>query len=57
MHQGTSYGGHYTAYLKVNKKWYYYNDLGPSIKFIGRYNELLQAKPSPLSMGILYFYS
>jgi ubiquitin C-terminal hydrolase len=57
IHQGSSYGGHYTAYLKVKKNWYYYNDLGPSIKLIGRYNELLEASPSPLSKGILYFYS
>ena len=57
IHQGSSYGGHYTAYLKLKKNWYYYNDLGPSIKLIGRHNELLEANPSPLSKGILYFYS
>ena len=57
IHQGSSYGGHYTAYLKVKKNWYYYNDLGPSIKLIGGYKELLEASPSPLSKGILYFYS
>lgn len=56
-HQGTSYGGHYTAYLKVKKNWYYYNDLGPSIKLIGGHKDLLEASPSPLSKGILYFYS
>lgn len=57
IHQGTAHGGHYTTYLKIKKKWYYYNDLGPSIELIGGYKDLLEANPSPLSKGILYFYS
>ena len=57
IHQGTAYGGHYTAYLKIKKKWYYYNDLGPSIELIGGYKDLIEANPNPLSKGILYFYS
>ena len=57
IHRGDRSGGHYTAYLKINDEWYYYNDMGPSIVKVGSYNKLLSSNPSPMKYGTLYFYS
>ena len=57
IHRGSRSGGHYTAYLKLGQVWYYYNDLGPSIKRVGTYKNLLSYDPSPIKYGTLHFYS
>lgn len=57
VHQGIHTGGHYTAYLKIKGNWYYYNDIGPSIKKIGNYRDLLSSSPSVTRHGTLHFYS
>ena len=57
VHQGIHTGGHYTAYLKIKGSWYYYNDIGPSIKKIGNYRDLLSSSPSVTRHGTLHFYS
>jgi len=57
VHRGSRSGGHYTAYLKLGQVWYYYNDLGPSIKRVGTYKNLLSYDPSPIKYGTLHFYS
>jgi ubiquitin C-terminal hydrolase len=57
VHEGGISGGHYTAYLKIEKKWYHYNDFGPNIRLIGSYDKLLNAKPSPITNGTLHFYT
>jgi ubiquitin C-terminal hydrolase len=49
-------GYHYTCYFKCGLEWYYYDDIGSSIQYIGSYNKFLRSSPSPLTNGILYFY-
>jgi ubiquitin C-terminal hydrolase len=48
---------HYTCYLLCGNNWYYYNDLGPSFKKIGSFEDLLISKPSPITQGTQYFYN
>lgn len=49
---------HYTTFFKCNENWYYHNDLFNSIKNIGNFQKLLEQKnPSPITNGILYFYT
>lgn len=54
IHNG---GAHYTALLKREDIWYYYNDMGTVLKRIGTYEEMLESKPNPLTHGTLYFYN
>ena len=52
---------HYTAVIKKEGVWYWYND-NPGgdtfvLKRIGSYEEMLHTKPSPVKQGTMYFYS
>jgi ubiquitin C-terminal hydrolase len=49
---------HYTAYIKCDKKWFYYNDLNNSIVPIGTYQDMLneKSKPNVTTEGVIYFY-
>lgn len=47
---------HYTAYLYVDDVWYYYDDLHPEFVHVGKFERLLNATPSPMSAGTLYWY-
>ena len=52
---------HYTAVIKKDGAWYWYND-NPGgdtfvLKYIGSYEDMLSTKPSPIKQGTLYFYS
>ena len=59
MHSGHEiHSGHYVTYFKCEGLWYYYNDLGPKIKLIGNYEDLLSYKSESVkTKGALYFYS
>jgi len=47
---------HYTCYIRCTGKWYYYNDMENSIKYVGDYNTMISGAPSPLKEGTMYFY-
>jgi hypothetical protein len=49
---------HYTAYIKCDEKWFYYNDTNNQIVLIGNYNDMLnqKSKPNVKTEGVLYFY-
>ena len=47
---------HYTCYFRCKNFWYYYDDARSKIEFVGDYEKLLLAEPSPITQGILYFY-
>lgn len=40
IHSGGAHGGHYTLYFKCKRKWYFYDDTQPKIKFIGVFSDL-----------------
>jgi hypothetical protein len=46
VHQGGSYGGHYTCFLMCGNKWYLYDNLKfrGSCKLIGEYEDVLRYK-------------
>jgi hypothetical protein len=49
---------HYTAYIKCNNKWYYYNDLSGINLFTDDFEYLLKHSfPNVCREGVLYFYS
>lgn len=49
---------HYTAYIKCNNKWYYYNDLSGINLFTDNFEYLLKhSSPNVCREGVLYFYS
>jgi len=49
-------GHHYTAYIKVNSLWYYYDDLRSNLKLIGSMESMLSSSPEPTVYGTLFFY-
>lgn len=59
MHSGHEiHSGHYVTYFKCEGLWYYYNDIGPKIKLIGNYEDMLSYKSESVkTKGALYFYS
>ena len=53
-------GAHYTACIKCQGKWFWYDD-NPChtkhiIKYIGSYADMIHTKPLPRTHGTLYFY-
>lgn len=54
--QGSVGSGHYIAYFACKGKWFEYNDLGPSLTYIGGYKDLLE-NTNVAEKGVLYFYS
>lgn len=57
---GGTTGGHYTAFVKINNLWYFYNDLGPVFRLVGRkgtFSELLVDPYDPRQQGVLFFYT
>lgn len=57
IHIGRIDYGHYITYFKYKKKWYMYDDMTASITPIGKYQNMLKHYPSPITNGVLYFYS
>ena len=49
-------GGHYTSFFSCNQKWFYYDDLGPSISQVGSYQELVRTD-EVLKRSVLFLYS
>lgn len=49
--------GHYTSYYKCDTDWFYYNDLSSEMRHVGKFKNLLESNPSPITKGTLYFYS
>ena len=48
---------HYTCYIKCGKNWFYYNDVSSDMKYIGTYEDMLNAGvTNPQTHGVLYFY-
>ena len=49
---------HYTAYIKCDNHWFYYNDLDNRIVPVGTYQDMLREKirPNIKTEGVLYFY-
>ena len=48
---------HYVAYIKINNDWYFYDDLGEHLEYVGSQQELVYRTPSIATDGTLYFYS
>jgi hypothetical protein len=46
---------HYTCYINCGE-WYYYNDMGDGLLYVGDYDDMLSREPSVRSEGVLYFY-
>jgi len=57
VHEGGEYGGHYTAYIRCGKTWFFYDDLRNSISEIGTYTQMLNSEPNPRTDGVQYFYT
>jgi ubiquitin C-terminal hydrolase len=49
-------GGHYTSFFSCGSKWYYYNDIGPSITEIGSFLDLMQ-EDEVQQRSCAFFYS
>ena len=57
IHDGYS---HYTSYLNIDEKWYYYNDMDKKIIYVGNYEYILSDKnkyTKPNKNGTIYFYN
>ena len=49
--------GHYVCYFVCDDNWYKYDDMGPSITHVGKYEDMLTKNPTVKHSGVLYFYS
>jgi hypothetical protein len=47
---------HYTAYINIDKCWYFYNDLVEGFKFIGLFENIDNYSPGCFTNGLLYLY-
>jgi len=56
VHEGTDGAGHYTAYIKNNNEWFFYNDIPNTVRKIGTYDDLLKSRPNVKTNGVQYFY-
>lgn len=56
VHVGTTRGGHYVAYILCKGVWWLYDDLQRGLEYVGSFEELKEAEPSPLTRGVQYYY-
>ena len=58
IHTGSN---HYVSVVKVGEEWWWYNDnpgnMIPTITKLGGFRQMMASKPSPASLGTLFFYT
>ena len=51
-------GAHFTSFILIDNKWYYYDDYDnpPTFELIGNYNDLIKYKNGKIFQSVIYFY-